>query len=402
MDIGGTNRKNQRPAQWRTRSIASPPTSSASRSQISLPDLRSVALGGGSVVKPLPGSQPPAVQLGPESMGSYPGPACYGLGGDQPTLTDAFVTAGLINPDYFLGGAKTIDRDLARQSISDSVAAPLQVSTEEACRIVIARAFASVAAMIAAAGKELRHDLSQSVLFAYGGNGSLFACGVADLAGLSRPSFSRWPSFQRFRLIGIGHPPRLPKARWPGVPVSAEGLARIRHLIDDLKAEGVKDLLGEGIKPENIKYAVEIEVSEKEGPSLRSPVLRGIFHERKIAATPHSPAPRSCREPNQGADLNARFAPRLRQKDHAQTQTDRAPAARNRFRRRQEGNSPSPRGSATGEAKIYDWDQLQPGNQIEGAAILEDANTTYFVPENWTLQMDKFGNAALTRQIKKS
>ncbi|MGC1171252.1 MAG: hypothetical protein WA886_20275, partial [Candidatus Acidiferrales bacterium] len=59
-------------------------------------------------------------------------------------------------------------------------------------------------------------------------------------------------------------------------------------------------------------------------------------------------------------------------------------------------------GSKTGEAKIYDWDQLQPGNQVEGAAILEDANTTYFVPENWTLQMDKFNNAALTRQSKKS
>ena len=66
--------------------------------ELSLPYLRSIALGGGSVVKIVTGTKGPVVQLGPESMGSYPGPACYNLGGDQPTLTDAFVTAGLINP----------------------------------------------------------------------------------------------------------------------------------------------------------------------------------------------------------------------------------------------------------------------------------------------------------------
>ena len=52
-------------------------------------------------------------------MGSFPGPACYGLGGDQPTLTDAFVTAGLINPEYFLGGTKPLDRDLRATRIAE-------------------------------------------------------------------------------------------------------------------------------------------------------------------------------------------------------------------------------------------------------------------------------------------
>ena len=342
MDIGGTTAKisvlrNGEPVYRKPSDFFGIPVA------ISLPDLRSVALGGGSVVKPLPGSHPPAVQLGPESMGSYPGPACYGLGGDQPTLTDAFVTAGLINPDYFLGGAKTIDRDLARQSISDSVAAPLQVSTEEACRIVIARAFASVAAMIAAAGKELRHDLSQSVLFAYGGNGSLFACGVADLAGLSRVQvFSLGPVFSAFgsSVSDILH---VYESSLAGVPVSAEGLARIRHLIDDLKAEGVKDLLGEGIKPENIKYAVEIEATEKEGPSFAVPCSAESFtNEKSLQAALAGAAQLSGT--NQARRPQARFAPRLRQKDNAQTQTDRAPAASNRFRPRLEGNSPSPLG----------------------------------------------------------
>ena len=79
--------------------------------------MRSIALGGGSVVKPIGGPNASDVQLGPESMGSFPGPACYSLGGDQATLTDAFVAAGLINPEYFLGGTKPIDRDLALKTI---------------------------------------------------------------------------------------------------------------------------------------------------------------------------------------------------------------------------------------------------------------------------------------------
>ncbi len=87
--------------------------------EISLPYLRSIALGGGSVIKVAGDANAPRVELGPESMGSYPGPACYALGGDQPTLTDVFVTSGLIDPEYFLGGTKPIDRELARKVVDE-------------------------------------------------------------------------------------------------------------------------------------------------------------------------------------------------------------------------------------------------------------------------------------------
>ncbi len=58
-------------------------------------------------------------------------------------------------------------------------------------------------------------------------------------------------------------------------------------------------------------------------------------------------------------------------------------------------------GSSNGEAHIYNWEALQPGNQVKGCAILEDVNTTYFVPENWQMTMDRFRNAALTRAPEK-
>ncbi|MGH9702672.1 MAG: hydantoinase/oxoprolinase family protein, partial [Candidatus Acidiferrales bacterium] len=155
MDIGGTTAKvsvlkNAEPIYRKPSDFFGIPVG------ISLPYLRSIALGGGSVVKVVPderraAGQKSGVQLGPESMGSFPGPACYGLGGDQPTLTDAFVAAGIINPKFFLGGTKPIDRELAWQTIEEIVANPLRTTVEEACRAIIDRAFDMAAEMIQAA-----------------------------------------------------------------------------------------------------------------------------------------------------------------------------------------------------------------------------------------------------------
>ena len=267
MDIGGTTAKvsvlrNGEPIYRKPSDFFGIPVA------ISLPDLHSIALGGGSIVKPIANANKPDVQLGPESMGSYPGPACYGLGGDQPTLTDAFVTAGLINPEYFLGGTKPIDLELARNTIADYVAKPLNVSTQEACRIIISRAFESVAAVILATKKSLHEDLANSVLFAYGGNGSLFACGVAEKAGVQRVQlFSLGSVFSAFgsSVSDISH---LYEGSLAGVALNESGVTRIRQMLEEMKAEGVKDLLGEGIRPEGITCACQLEAARNGHDSI--------------------------------------------------------------------------------------------------------------------------------------
>lgn len=405
MDIGGTTAKisvlrGGEPVYRKPSDLFGIPVA------ISLPDLRSTALGGGSVVKPLLDAQPPNVHLGPESMGSYPGPACYGLGGDQATLTDAFVTAGLINPDYFLGGAKTIDLELARKAISDLVAQPLSVSTAEACRVVIDRAFESVAGMIATAGRELHQDLSKSVLFAYGGNGSLFACGVAEKTGLERVQlFSLGPVFSAFgsSVSDILH---VYENSLAGVTVSEDGAVRIRQMIEEMKAEGVKDLLGEGIRPDGIKYAVEIEVSDHDGNSISVPCSeQSLRNETAFGALLASALEQAGSKRDRSKHEEAVYLELLRVSvkknmpkpklvERPLQEADSAPAWK--------GTRKVLWGSSKGEARIYDWDTLQPGNRVEGCAILEDANTTYFVPEGWRMEMDRFGNATLTRETKKT
>ncbi|HEV1996006.1 MAG TPA: hydantoinase/oxoprolinase family protein, partial [Candidatus Acidoferrum sp.] len=364
---------------------------------MSLPYLRSMALGGGSVVKPAGSPARPQLSLGPESMGAFPGPACYGLGGDQPTLTDAFVCAGLINPEYFLGGAKPIDPALAHRAIQEFVAGPLHFSVEEACRAAIDRAFQSVGEMIANAQSDLRQNFSNHALFAYGGNGGLFACGIAEKAGLDRVYFfSLGPVFSAFgsSVSDICHLYERPVHL---TALEEKDVSRLRQDLDDMKAEGLKDLLGEGIRPADVTYRFEMEVSQTGQPSksvctpesalrsakdLRAHLTGGLHDEQaskdgdffldlaRLQVKKAMPKPSFLERPLQGADSS-----------HAR-----------------KGIRPVAWGSKSGSAQLYRWEALQPGNRVEGCAVLEGVHSTYFVPEGWLLEMDPYGNGKLRRQ----
>lgn len=361
--------------------------------QISLPYLRSVALGGGSVVKAQPNGALGKIALGPESMGSLPGPACYNLGGDKPTLTDAFVASGLINPDYFLGGTKPIQLETARSTIQELVAQPLNISVEEACRAIIDLAFESVAKLIAHAGSELGQRFAGHSLFAYGGNGGLFACGVAEKAGLNQVYFfSLGPVFSAFgsSVSDISHVYERPLQVASISDIEVKGLNQI---LQEIKAESQRDLLGEGIKPDGIEYSIELEISRPGQPamavtypesSFRNPKSLRTFCETKVGTVAGNfalelirvqirksmPKPALVELPLQGTDSS-----------HAIKGTRKVAW-----------------GSSKGEAQLYRWESLQPGNRVEGCAVLEGANSTYFVPEGWTLVVDRFGNAKLSRK----
>ena len=395
MDIGGTTAKisvlkNGLPINRKPSDFFGIPV------EISLPDLRSIALGGGSVVKPS-GAGNPRIELGPESMGSFPGPACYALGGDQPTLTDAFVTAGLINPDFFLGGAKPLDRDLAHSVIENQVAKPMNISVDEACRLILSRAFELVADLIATAAKDLKQDLSQHTLFAYGGNGSLFACGVAEKAGIKNVQlFALGPVFSAFgsSVSDICH---VYERGLANIAISDENASSLQTILKEIKAEGTKDLLGEGIKPEGLTYEIEIEASGSAGKSIVIPCSESMLANPKELQSALASALGTAANAS-AKDISLELM-RVRVKkpmskphvaEHALKSEDPAHA--------RTGTRRILWGSSSGDAQVYRWEALEPGNRVAGLAILEGINTTYFVPEGWTMFVDRFGNGALTKR----
>ena len=354
--------------------------------RVRLPYLRSIALGGGSVVICAGDS----VRLGPESMGSFPGPVCYGLGGDKATLTDAFVTAGLIDPEHFLGGTRRLDVQQARAAIEAGVARPLGLDTADACGAVTDRAHGMVATMIEVASRELKEDFSNYVLFAYGGNGGLLACGVADRARLDEVYlFALGPVFSAFgsSVSDISH---VYERSFHFMFREGADVQPLNRLIEEMRSAGIRDLLGEGIKPDHAECTVELELSRLERPNIhiKCPQLHFTSLDdlrRKLgSAVP-------------GGDVSLELVRMRVTKPIAKPALTLKEIGSEDAAGALIGKRKVSYGGNRGEASLYKWEALQPGNRVQGCSILEAENSTYFVPEGWTLGIDQYGNAQVTR-----
>lgn len=146
-------------------------------------DLAEVGAGGGSLVRIDQGG---GLKVGPESAGASPGPVCYAAGGETVTVTDANVVLGYLNPDHLVGGAVKLDAELARRCFKKQVADPLGLSLEDAAFGAFRIAASNMMRAIRAVSSERGRDPREFSLFAFGGNGPLFACEMASALGMSR------------------------------------------------------------------------------------------------------------------------------------------------------------------------------------------------------------------------
>jgi N-methylhydantoinase A len=144
-------------------------------------DMVTIGAGGGSIARLSNG----ALTVGPASAGAVPGPACYGTGGDEPTVTDAHVVLGHL-PPALLGGRMTLHPALAEHAIRSCVAEPLGLSLQEAARGILAIADSNMVGAIRVVSVERGHDPRDFALVAFGGAGPLHGCSLAELLGVSR------------------------------------------------------------------------------------------------------------------------------------------------------------------------------------------------------------------------
>jgi N-methylhydantoinase A len=140
-----------------------------------------IGAGGGSIAQVDPGG---ALSVGPQSAGAVPGPACYGQGGEDPTLTDANVVLGRIDPDYFLGGAVRLDRERAERAIHDKVAIPAGLGLIEAAQAILDIANAKMTSALYFISVEQGIDPRDYVLVPSGGAGPLQAVAIGRALGV--------------------------------------------------------------------------------------------------------------------------------------------------------------------------------------------------------------------------
>jgi N-methylhydantoinase A len=144
-------------------------------------DLAEIGAGGGSLAWLDRGG---ALRVGPESAGADPGPACYARGGAQPTVTDANVVLGLLNPRHLLDGDMPIDIDAARTAVRTQIAEPLGLSVEDAAQGIHSVANAAMTRAIQAVSSEIGRAPGDFTMIAFGGNGAVHGASLATHAGI--------------------------------------------------------------------------------------------------------------------------------------------------------------------------------------------------------------------------
>ncbi len=146
-------------------------------------DLAEVGAGGGSIIWIDGGG---GLQVGPQSAGASPGPVCYDAGGESPTVTDANLILGYLNATSLVGGELKLNADKARDAFERDIAKPMNLSVERAAYGTHQLAAANMIRAIRAVSSERGRDPRKYALFAFGGNGPLFATGMAQSLGMKR------------------------------------------------------------------------------------------------------------------------------------------------------------------------------------------------------------------------
>ncbi len=195
LDIGGTTAKSSLVERGSVRVtseyfVERTPVFAGYPIRLPVVDIVEIGAGGGSIAWLDPAG---ALRVGPQSAGAEPGPACYGHGGTDPTVTDANLVAGRINPEYFLGGRLRVDVERARTALTP-IARALDVSVEDAALGVIRLANANMMHLLKLVSVRRGRDPRDFAIVAYGGGGSMHACALARELRVPRVIVPNFPA----------------------------------------------------------------------------------------------------------------------------------------------------------------------------------------------------------------
>ena len=252
-------------------------------------DLAEVSAGGGSIAWIDPGG---ALRVGPESAGAAPGPVCYARGGSRPTVTDADVVLGYLNPKYLLGGRLALDRDAAVEAIRTHIAEPLGLDAQSAAAGIVEVVNHSMADALRIVSVERGYDPREFSLVAFGGAGPVHAAALAEELDVREIVIPPIPGgFSALGLVTTDL--RRDYARTYYATVAGADAQAINDLFAQMEQDAQAMLAASGIAaPQRqltrsadcryVRQAYELNVSFSEGPITESALdqLAKTFHTR--------------------------------------------------------------------------------------------------------------------------
>ena len=352
-------------------------------------DMHTIGAGGGSVAYLDDGG---LLQVGPESAGASPGPACYGQGGKKPTVTDANAVLGRLRPDAFLGGRMKLDIDAAQQAIQ-SVAEPLGLSLEETALGILQVANQHMIRALRVISVERGLDPGDFILCCFGGAGGLHVCELAE--ALSIPSILapvHGGVLSAFGML-VAAPERQLSRTWQVLLEQADKAA-IEEILNTMQAQGEAELIKENIPRETIQCVPSLDLRYAgQSYTLNVPwenlaTAETAFHQLHMQRYGHQ-----FELPVELVNIRlaVRAAPQvieLAAQSGAENQVSEA---------------------ATSESLalpgierpvvVIERDQLISGRRYQGPLLITEQTATTLVAEGWSAQLDKLGNLQMDMAI---
>src|SRR5579872_3573395 len=244
-------------------------------------DLAEIGAGGGSILWIDAGG---ALQVGPMSAGASPGPVAYGRGGTEPTITDANLVLGYLNPGHLVGGALKLNAEKARAAIAEKIGVPLGMSVEDAAHGAHLIAASNMIRAIKAVSSERGRDPREYALVAFGGNGPIFAAGMAQELGIGRVLIP--PSAGVFSSFGLLYAEvEYYFTRTRKVLLRAAAPEEVQDIIGGLEAEARARLTEDGFGPDRIEIRRSASLHyQGQSFELRVPLAPGRLDRVALAA----------------------------------------------------------------------------------------------------------------------
>lgn len=262
-DMGGTSFDLSIISQGSTRVYDHEPVIDRWRVNTAMLETKSIGAGGGSIASVDPEVE--ELSVGPQSAGSNPGPACYNQGGQDPTVTDADLVLGYINPDNFHGGDKKLSERRAKRAIRRQVAGPLDLGVEEAAALIRQIVDANMGNTIRKETALRGHDPRDFVMFGFGGAGPGHAVDVARGAGIDTvvtfPYASVFSAFGSSVMdaVHIYEQSRTMALLDPATGELLDDFEQFNEVVADLRDRALRDFRGEGHDPEDVTFLLELD-----------------------------------------------------------------------------------------------------------------------------------------------
>jgi N-methylhydantoinase A len=362
-------------------------------------DVHTIGAGGGAIAWLDAGRN---LRVGPRSAGARPGPACYGDGGAEPTVTDVDLLLGIINPDNFLGGRKILSRDLAAEAVRTQLAGPLGMSVDDAAAAVYAIQNAQSADLVRKVVVRSGQDPRDFALYAFGGAGPMHCASYAADLEIGEVVVPLGPTAAVFSAYGLAASDIVLTAELSAPsnfpPPAAEFNAAFAQLRADLDAR----LAGQRLRFAGVAYRHEADLRyTMQLAEVATPVPDGDADEAALVSVGEAFGDRYERLYGKGSGFAEAGLQLITYRTQAVGQLSIRPRLASIGRSAGDPPVSSRRrvyldaGCGWQEADIYDYRDLAAGHELKGPAIVEAPTTTVALPEGCTGAVDRLGNLVI-------